>query len=82
MELYNNFKSLFISVWNKGILGVDIIEILIGILIFTSATQGWFINKLRWYEIIVFFLISISFLSPEFVLNKFYPKYDYLNLFD
>ncbi len=34
MELYNNFKSLFISVWNKGILGVDIIEILIGILIF------------------------------------------------
>ena len=34
MELYNNFKSLFVSVWNKGILGVDIIEILIGILIF------------------------------------------------
>ena len=24
---------------------------LIGILVFTSATQGWFINKLRWYEI-------------------------------
>ena len=34
MELYNNFRSLFVSVWNKGILGVDIIEILIGILIF------------------------------------------------
>ena len=27
---------------------------LIGILVFTSATQGWFINKLRWYEIIIF----------------------------
>ena len=33
---------------------------LIGILVFTSATQGWFINKLRWYEIIIFLIISIS----------------------
>ncbi len=53
---------------------------LIGILVFTSATQGWFINKLRWYEIIIFLIISISLLSPEFVLNKFYPKYNYLSI--
>ena len=53
---------------------------LIGILVFTSATQGWFINKLRWYEIIIFFIISISLLSPEFILNKFYPKYNYLSI--
>ena len=33
-----------------------------------------------WYEIIIFLLISISFLSPEFVLNKFYPKYNYKDL--
>ncbi len=53
---------------------------LIGILVFTSATQGWFINKLRWYEIIMFLIISISLLSPEFILNKFYPKYNYLSI--
>ncbi len=53
---------------------------LIGILVFTSATQGWFINKLRWYEIIIFLIISISLLSPEFVLNKVYPKYNYLSM--
>ncbi len=53
---------------------------LIGILVFTSATQGWFINKLRWYEIIIFLIISISLLSPEFILNKFYPKYTYLSI--
>ncbi len=53
---------------------------LIGILVFTSATQGWFINKLRWYEIIIFLMISISLLSPEFILNKFYPKYNYLSI--
>ncbi len=34
MELFNNFTDLFLSVWNKGILGVDIFEILIGIGIF------------------------------------------------
>jgi len=53
---------------------------LIGILVFTSATQGWFINKLRWYETIIFLIISISLLSPEFILNKFYPKYNYLSI--
>ena len=34
MEIFNNFKKLFLSVWNKGILGVDIFQILIGIAIF------------------------------------------------
>ena len=57
-----------------------IVTSLIGILVFTSATQGWFVNKLRWYEIIIFLMISISLLYPEFVLNKFYPKYNYLDI--
>ena len=34
MEIFNNFKDLFLSVWNRGILGVDIFEILIGLGIF------------------------------------------------
>ena len=34
MEIFYNFKVLFLSVWNKGILGVDIFQILIGIGIF------------------------------------------------
>ena len=34
MELINNFSDIFLSVWNQGILGVDIFEILIGIGIF------------------------------------------------
>ena len=34
MELLNNFQSLFLSVWQKGILGVDIFQILIGVGIF------------------------------------------------
>jgi len=34
MDLLNNFSKIFLSVWNKGILGVDIFQILIGIGIF------------------------------------------------
>ena len=34
MEIFNNFKELFLSVWKKGILGVDIMEIFIGVGIF------------------------------------------------
>ena len=62
------------SIWQALLV---IVTSLIGILVFTSATQGWFVNRLKWYEIIIFLFISISLLSPDFVLNKFYPKYNY-----
>ena len=31
MDIFSNFSDLFISVWSKGIRGVDIFQILIGI---------------------------------------------------
>ena len=55
---------------------IVIITSLVGILVFTAATQQWFINKLKWYEVIAFLIISISFLSPDYVLSKFYPKFN------
>ncbi len=75
-----NHELLLIGIENIWHALLVIATSLIGILIFTAATQGWFINKLRWYEIIIFLVISISFLSPDFVLNKFYPKYNYLDI--
>ena len=49
---------------------------LAAILIFTAATQGWFVNKLKWYEIVVFLLISMSLFRPDYILDKFYPKFE------
>ena len=74
-----NHELLLIGIENIWHALTVIVTSLAGILVFTSATQGWFINRLRWYEIIIFLFISISLLSPEFVLNKFYPKYDYVD---
>jgi len=75
-----NHELLLIGVENFWHALLVIITSLLGILIFTSATQRWFFDKLRWYEIIIFLVVAISFLSPEFILNKFYPKYEYADL--
>jgi len=75
-----NHELLLIGVENIWHALLVILTSLIGILVFTAATQRWFFDKLRWYEIIVFLFISISFLSPDFILNKFYPKYNYKDL--
>jgi len=75
-----NHELLLIGIEDIWHALIVIFTSLIGILIFTAATQRWFFDKLRWYEIIVFLFISISLLSPDFVLNKFYPKYNYKDI--
>jgi hypothetical protein len=72
-----NHELLLIGVENIWHALLVIITSLIGILVFTAATQAWFVNKMRWYEIVVFLLISLSFLRPGFVLDKFYPKFEH-----
>ena len=75
-----NHELLLIGIENIWHALLVISTSLLGILVFTAATQRWMFNKLKWFEIIVFLIISISLLSPEFVLNKFYPKYNYKDL--
>ena len=72
-----NHELLLIGVENIWHALVVIITSLIGILVFTAATQAWFVNKMRWYEIVAFLLISLSFLRPDYVMDKFYPKFEY-----
>ncbi|MDB2354282.1 mechanosensitive ion channel family protein [Candidatus Pelagibacter bacterium] len=38
MDIFNNFSELFFSVWSRGIYGIDIFQILIGIGMPTAAT--------------------------------------------
>ncbi len=75
-----NHELLLIGVENIWHALIVVITSLAGILIFTSATQGWFFNKLKIYEILVFLIISISLLRPDFILNKFIPKYNFQDL--
>ena len=53
MEVLNNFKSLFLSVWERGILGIDFFQILVGLgifllfLIFRGLISRLIIKKLE-----------------------------------
>jgi len=64
------------SVWH-GLL-IFIVS-LIAIFSFTSAAQGWLLTKLRWYEIILLLIITVSMFRPDFVLNRIYPEYTNFN---
>ena len=56
MEIINNFSDVFFSVWKKGILGVDIFQILIGIgiffifLVFRGLISKLIIKKLEKFQ--------------------------------
>ena len=53
MDIFENFSALFIEVWDKGILGVDIFQILIGLgiflifLLFRGLISKVIINRLK-----------------------------------
>ena len=64
-----NHELLLIGIENIWHALLVISTSLIGILVFTSATQAWMFSRLKWFEIIIFLIISISLLSPEFILN-------------
>ncbi|MBA1338084.1 MAG: TRAP-type uncharacterized transport system [Pelagibacterales bacterium] len=73
--IFNN-ELLLIGIKNIWHGLTVIVTSTIAILVFTAATQGWFINKLKWYEIIVFLIISLSLFRPDYILDKFNPKFE------
>ena len=75
-----NHELLLIGIENVWHALMVVFTSLGGILIFTSATQGWFFNKLKIYEILVFLIIALALLRPDFILNKFIPKYNFKDL--
>ena len=73
--IFNNELLLIgIENWLHGL--IVMITSLIAILVFTAATQGWFINKLKWYEIVVFLIISLSLFRPGLILDQFHPEFN------
>ncbi len=77
--IFNNELLLIgIENWMHGL--TVMVTSLIAILVFTSATQGWFVNKLRWYETVAFLIISLSLFRPDFIMDQFSPRFSKLEL--
>ena len=53
MDIFENFSALFVEVWERGILGIDIFQILIGLgiflifLLFRGFISKIIINRLK-----------------------------------
>ena len=73
MDIFNNFSELFFSVWSRGIYGIDIFQILIGIgiffifLVFRGLISKLIIKKLKKYQ---FQLISEIYQLQEYLFSK------------
>ena len=48
---------------------------LIAIFSFTSATQGWFLKRLKIFEVILLLLVTLCMFRPDFVMNIFFPEF-------
>lgn len=48
---------------------------LLAIFSFTSASQGWLLKKLRFYEIILLIFATIALFRPDFIMDLYSPKY-------
>jgi len=75
----------FVFIFNPALLLIGVNNIwhgllifvvsLIAILAFASATQGWLLTRLRWYEIIALLFITVSMFRPDFIMNRVFPEY-------
>ena len=80
MEIINNFSDIFLSVWNKGILGVDIFQILIGIgiflifLIFRGIISKLIIKKLEKFQFLLIFGKYQHLGFPYSIQTKIFQK--------
>lgn len=78
----------FLFIFNTDLLLIDVtwvegiqifIVATIAILIFTAATQGFFIVRNRWYESVILLLIAFSLFRPGFWMDRIVAPYEQLN---
>ena len=75
----------FVFIFNPELLLIGVTSLWHGVLIFvvsliaifsfTSAAQGWLLTKLRWYEIALLLIVTLSMFRPDFIMNRIFPEY-------
>ena len=48
----------------------------IAMLVFASATQGWFVTRTRWYEALIMLVVAFTLFRPGFWMDMIHPEYD------
>ncbi|MEG3754833.1 TRAP transporter permease [Psychromonas arctica] len=74
--IFNTDLLLIDVTWLEGIL--VFIAATVAILIFTAATQGFFLTKSRWYESLLLLLVAFSLFRPGFWMDMIVTPYHQL----
>ena len=74
MFLFNNEIILYniSSLWHGSF---TILLSITGIMLFSAATQGYFLTKNKLYESLLLLLLSITVLYPKFWIDVIYPRF-------
>ncbi len=70
-----NTELLLIGVDSLGHFLLVALTGLAAMLMFASATQGWFITRNRWWENILLLLAAFSLFRPDFWRDQIFPPY-------
>ncbi|ASA54332.1 TRAP transporter permease [Vibrio gazogenes] len=79
----------FLFIFNSDLLLIDVgfvhavfifIISTLAMLLFTSATQGYFLCRSKWWESAILLLVAFSLFRPGFWIDKFEEPYQYVQI--
>jgi TRAP transporter 4TM/12TM fusion protein len=68
-----NTELLMIGVDTWYLLLATIITAIMAMMLFAAATQGFFITRCKWYEVVGLLLIAFTLFRPGFWMDRVYP---------
>jgi hypothetical protein len=71
-----NTQLLLIGIDSAWHLVLTIVSAVVANLMFAAATQGWFIDRSRFYESVLLLLVTFTLFRPGFWWDMIYPPYE------
>ena len=69
-----NTELLLIGITSIGHLVLVVSSALAAMLVFATATQGYWLTRTRWYETILLLVIAFVLFRPGFIWDRFWPE--------
>jgi len=70
-----NTQLLLIDIGGPVHLSITVGSAILANLVFVAATQGWFLDRNRWYECVLLLVIAFSLFRPGFWMDRVIPEY-------
>ncbi len=71
-----NTELLMIGIYSWAHLAMVVVTAVIAMLVFSAATQGYWMTKNRFYESLLMLLIAFSLFRPGFFWDRFFPPFE------